>query len=506
MTSRLKYAKHLLGVDGLQLLYKTSDEAVKSIVEMGNMMKKLMTIEQEYAKAVDKLLKTQKKDKENGTLKFAWECMLTELDNYAKQRNTFASIALNEIQNSLNNLVKEKERERKRLMTEGMKITKELHDSQVALAKAKQNYIKLHKEMEREQQAYNQSKNDPKMKPSNLQKIQQKVQQLQDRVSQSEMDYKVAVANANSQQTKFFENDQPKLLDEFQNFEEERVNLLKLNFTRFAQSQSDFPSAIQLSLSSLNNSINAIDVTADTDTFLDKHKNGVTPPAPINFEPCTDSTVAASSTTPPVGVSGPAPGTSGTTSSGAGGFLSSLLAPAAPAPAPAKHRPAYQDKEYGLTANDNGLSVDEKRNKLIAQQTELSGFLSSEIRSLHGLEKLVQFYSADPTGQDKTKAELQEQQKRVKVLEDHLAKVERQLAELESAQGEGEVDGETERVEVVAVAVGRFDYVATNENELSFKQGETLNILEQDASGWWYAELNGQLGFVPHNYLEVLSS
>eukprot|EP01107_Rhizomastix_libera_P017353 TRINITY_DN807_c0_g1_i1.p1 TRINITY_DN807_c0_g1~~TRINITY_DN807_c0_g1_i1.p1 ORF type:complete len:411 (-),score=125.31 TRINITY_DN807_c0_g1_i1:1327-2397(-) len=62
---------------------------------------------------------------------------------------------------------------------------------------------------------------------------------------------------------------------------------------------------------------------------------------------------------------------------------------------------------------------------------------------------------------------------------------------------------EPERV-VVAKARGLFDYDATCGTELSFKQGEVIEITEMDESGWWYARNTTGEGFVPKNYLEVL--
>lgn len=51
---------------------------------------------------------------------------------------------------------------------------------------------------------------------------------------------------------------------------------------------------------------------------------------------------------------------------------------------------------------------------------------------------------------------------------------------------------------------GLYDYTATCDTELSFREGDVLSVTEQDDSGWWYAELNGQSGFVPNNYVEVI--
>ncbi|XP_064842761.1 growth factor receptor-bound protein 2-like [Oncorhynchus masou masou] len=50
-------------------------------------------------------------------------------------------------------------------------------------------------------------------------------------------------------------------------------------------------------------------------------------------------------------------------------------------------------------------------------------------------------------------------------------------------------------------ARGKYDFNATAEDELSFRQGDILKILgSQDE--WFKAELHGQEGFVPQNYIE----
>lgn len=50
-------------------------------------------------------------------------------------------------------------------------------------------------------------------------------------------------------------------------------------------------------------------------------------------------------------------------------------------------------------------------------------------------------------------------------------------------------------------AVGKFDFSATAEDELSFRKGDILKILgNQD--DWFKAELHGHEGFVPRNYIE----
>ena len=48
-----------------------------------------------------------------------------------------------------------------------------------------------------------------------------------------------------------------------------------------------------------------------------------------------------------------------------------------------------------------------------------------------------------------------------------------------------------------------YAYTAQNETELSFKKGDVINILQKE-EGWWEGELNGQVGWLPFNYVKEL--
>jgi len=52
-------------------------------------------------------------------------------------------------------------------------------------------------------------------------------------------------------------------------------------------------------------------------------------------------------------------------------------------------------------------------------------------------------------------------------------------------------------------ARGLFQFDAQFPQELSFRVGDILNILENNGD-WWKAELNGTMGLVPSNYVELL--
>ena len=194
---------------------------------------------------------------------------------------------------------------------------------------------------------------------------------------------------------------------------------------------------------------------------------------------------------------------------------------------------ATAPKAVGLSPEDASLSDDEKARKLQEQIDMLDSSITSEVNAMKGLEKLVQFYASDPVAQEKAKGELEDQRKKIESMKSNKEDLQRQLQNLgadgpaaseayaasaegesfdNSHEGSGEVDAnEGEAAEAAAAgdaatsiltARALYDYKATNDTELSFNAGDILNINDQDDSGWWYAELNGQMGFVPSNYIE----
>ncbi|GIX98586.1 growth factor receptor-bound protein 2 [Caerostris extrusa] len=52
-------------------------------------------------------------------------------------------------------------------------------------------------------------------------------------------------------------------------------------------------------------------------------------------------------------------------------------------------------------------------------------------------------------------------------------------------------------------AVAKHDFNATAEDELSFRKGQVLKILNIEDSDWYRAELDSKEGFIPSNYIEM---
>ena len=56
--------------------------------------------------------------------------------------------------------------------------------------------------------------------------------------------------------------------------------------------------------------------------------------------------------------------------------------------------------------------------------------------------------------------------------------------------------------------VALFNYNSTTEEDLSFKKGEHLDILDKSQGDWWYAmsKHTKEKGYVPSNYVTLVRS
>jgi len=245
------------------------------------------------------------------------------------------------------------------------------------------------------------------------------------------------------------------------------------------------------------NSINSINLVSDINTFVTENKTNVTPPTDIEYVPFDAVEISPSTPTSSSPNTKPLP--------------NSKSSKNIPTKQPGKYSPGGKDvdltaKEWGLTSSDAILSKDEQKSKLNGQITELDKAISSETKSKEGLENLVRFYASDPVAQKKAEQQLNEVSSTLTKLIDFRSKVASELSNLGvSAPALNTHAPLTQSQEKVTKVKGLYDYEATNDTELAFKQDEILTITQQDDSGWWYAtNKSGKQGFVPNNYVKII--
>lgn len=65
-----------------------------------------------------------------------------------------------------------------------------------------------------------------------------------------------------------------------------------------------------------------------------------------------------------------------------------------------------------------------------------------------------------------------------------------------------DVDEGPEETSAGFAAVALFDFDGEEEDEISFKAGDTITEIEKIDSGWWVGVFDGRKGMFPSNYVE----
>jgi hypothetical protein len=243
---------------------------------------------------------------------------------------------------------------------------------------------------------------------------------------------------------------------------------------KFCTLHQEFPAVYSNSATVMSNAATNINIQHDIKCYVNENKTGVTQPPDITYVPY-DSEIPATPQKKPVG----------------GANRPKV------AYAPNGSAPSILDKqEWGLNANDRSLPPQDQQKKLQGQLETLDKAIQSESKAKDGLENLVRFYASDPIAQKKAEDQIAESEDKLQRMQDTRSNVQSQLDQISG--GSSAPTGNQVK------ARGLYDYAATCDTELTFKQGDILTITEQDDSGWWYAELRGQAGFVPNNYVQIV--
>ena len=58
------------------------------------------------------------------------------------------------------------------------------------------------------------------------------------------------------------------------------------------------------------------------------------------------------------------------------------------------------------------------------------------------------------------------------------------------------------------IYVGKYDYDARTDDDLSFKKGDQMYIISTDTGDWWFARLkdSGREGYIPSNSVAEINS
>eukprot|EP01091_Cochliopodium_minus_P014469 TRINITY_DN4910_c0_g1_i1.p1 TRINITY_DN4910_c0_g1~~TRINITY_DN4910_c0_g1_i1.p1 ORF type:complete len:530 (+),score=149.46 TRINITY_DN4910_c0_g1_i1:100-1689(+) len=519
--------------DGWDAVFKKTEESTSSLGEVSSFLSKVHEAENSHGKSLQKISKVQfdKKgtksyrkskvmDYEDGTVKSMFTEFHEKLYESGNKHIEFSTNVL-KLHEEIENWLKEAEKNRKKLINDAKEAKKEYDTALDKLKESRQVYERTCKEADNSIDSYLQFKNSKDAKEKDVRKKASSCKQLIEKADTADTAYKSTLQKTNQTQTSYYDQKMPHILKNFEEFERSRIVFLKSVFVKFMNLQNEFPNFVQSYTTSLQNVVDSIDSEQDIQIYLGKSKTGVVNPKEIDYQPYDNAnpdfktsrmSKQSSGQTLITDIntnSGPTISTKSSTS-----LSHSSISTFNPSSEPKESKDGNPSDLYpGLTNEISNLAFEDQKKHLDNQLNEIKGKIRTLIKTKKELQKLVSFYQNDPKAAGSAQQAVETQQNLIQKWKDQKAKILQDLQSISGEENVGEDDNEGEGGNVQesspstgggAKAICLYDYDAANDTELSFRENDIVYVTEEDDSGWWYAELNGKMGFIPNNYVKKL--
>jgi hypothetical protein len=416
------------------------------------------------------------------TTQQAFSAIIEELSTIYSAQASLAN-TISEQRKEIEIELKEKEKKQKMLAKDGETLEKSWITQLDALKKARANYVRLGKEAQAMGENLEKKKQDPKTKPETVSQLSSKTMAAAEKRDQAEEQYKSILDATNAKMETYYATEQPKLIEEYRSFEEERVIFMREQMDKGLQTirGTHLADVFNSSCSKIETSVGQIDPSADANQWADQNGKHVCIPDAIPFLTYdTDGGVA-----PEISCS-----SAGRKPSGGGGTTSLTSRPAAAIPQSnsshnnsGSHGKLKKSKSKTKTSKSKSSKSKSsvfdpaKYNVSVTDPEKIPGAASEMLKivekdlkkaekDLAAANKLLEMYDKDPAGRADVEGEVAAAESVVKQLQEIKADLEN------AASGDiAEASSETR--------IAAYDYAATNDTELTFKEGDRLQIIQK---------------------------
>lgn len=424
----------------------------------------------------------------------------------------------------LDALAKEEAKKRSATVNEQAKVDKAWKAQLAVMKKAELAYKEAAAAADAAFEAFVQGKQDADMKPKELTKLSARSTKANELRDKAQAEYRRVLQLTNQQKTIFWCQEMPAVLRKYQQHEEERVDQTKGIVEKLGHAFLFKPPIYQSSAEALIRAADAIDKKADVKALVEKHGSSFAAPGdypeqhfggetggssqPPAFDAASAATVASATAT-----AAAAAAAAPSSSSVAPPPIAKPNKGGRPPPLPSKAGVGGSSEILtrctGLAALPAGLSDAEKTAQLSEQLEALEKAMLHETKAKKGLEALIGFYKDDPVAKKKAEVEVADAQSKLAAISERVKQLD---GEIKGLQGGARARGSTmigsappaANLPTIERLQALFDYEATSGEELSFKEGDWLEIKQKDESGWWWASTTTgakREGFIPKDYV-----
>jgi len=452
--------------DGFEKIKIRTEDGEKFTAEILRYLKKRHEIETKYAKGLLHLGDCFKTDLEIGTTLGCWFGLRDETQYLSETRQAFCDQLL-DLTNTITNNLKEERKNRAMLVAKGNKLVSELAKTEDAMKKARAKYVDARKKQDRSQEGVQKAK----ATGSSVTKSQKSAEKDEKRADKADNEYRISVNTLKVAQDKFHDVDMPALLREFEQHEDKRLQITREYFQSLGDKQNPLGPQWSESTGKFLVKVNEINIRSDLDLYVEKNRPDSDQPPPRAQYISYDGSVIQD-------VNGGA-STSGVVKK----VKKESKLPKLPGGGKKKKEPPTtsekpsNDKKTTIIAPNVQISVGPPASLPPSSPSGPPAALppSSPSMDAHhaGMAAIVGTHDPD----DGSASEPEEK------------------AIIKSPPSSATL------VELTTI----YAYDATEENELSFVEGETLYLVEKDDSGWWRGRnKKGKEGVFPSNFVEII--
>jgi len=430
--------------DGFEKIKTRTEDGLNFTQAILKYLQRRHELELKYSRNLQSLNECFKNEWEIGTMQNCWHGLRDETQSLSDVRVTFCK-DLEEMTNTITNNLKEDKKGRVVLVTKGEKLVSDLAKTEEVMKKARAKYVDARKKQDRAQEGVQKAK----ASGSSVTKLQKAAEKDERRADKSDNEYRISVNNLKVAQDKFYDTDMPALLREFEQFEDKRLQVTRDYFNTVVEKQAPLGPHWGESNERFHTKVREINIRSDLDLYVERNRPESDQPPPRAQYISYDGSVVQDVV-----------GGAGTT-------------PAVPAKKAKKDSllpklPGGKKKKDPAGEKPSVPAEKPKPPPAGGNPTTPSSNISSP-----PTEPAPTPYDHDSSADDN--------------------------------KPHPEHTSTTTVFNPPKQLVTIYSYDATEENELSFAEGETIYLLEKDDSGWWRGRnAEGQEGLVPSNFVEVV--
>jgi dGTP triphosphohydrolase len=237
------------------------EEFTKTVIKY---MEKRHEIEQKYGAGLGKM-NSIFSEREDGTTKECWSTFGAETAALAQDRGNFVADIESVIQ-SLKQQMAEDRKTRLDIVAKGKKLVKDLANSDDLCSKARTKYVTARK---------NQQKSDEKYKALKVKGVQKNIEAAEKALKKdkevanaADDEYRKTVIALAKHQDKYYTEDMPALLKEFESFERARILSTKRLFAQYCQFQAKLGPSWSQNTDRFQKKVESINPDVDLNAFV----------------------------------------------------------------------------------------------------------------------------------------------------------------------------------------------------------------------------------------------